>query len=305
MTLPLKYRPKKFEMVIGNTKQVAALGSVLDRGADDIPHAYFISGDSGCGKTTIARIIARMLGCKREDFHEWDSIHIGNVEATRDLRTKMLYKPRVGDITVYFMDECHGLSTKAQDNLLKATEEAPAHVFFIFATSEPEKLKPTFKRRCHMVTLNTVPEEAIDEHMVRIIKREGKKVPQPVRDAILMECCGSPGIALALLDAVIDMPADEMEAVVAEQAEAQSTMVQLAKLMMAKKPNWKKVKDILKALGDDPESTRRRLLAYGTSCMLGGNEGAYLLLDAFRDNFYDTGRAGLVLACYEACNPGA
>ena len=300
MSLQHSYRPSKFSAVIGNENQLEALTTAMQRG-EGAPRVFLITGASGCGKTSVARLIARESGCAKVDFNELDGAHLTGVDAVRGIRDRIQYKPKQGPISVWFLDEVHKLTGAAQENLLKPLEDTPPHIIFIMATTEPEKLKVTLKRRCHTVNMLPVADAVLLTYLGRVCAREETKVPAEVLDQIIVDSMGSPGIAMGILDTIIDLPPAKMLAVAEQQAIINSKALELAKLMCAKtKPKWGKVAAILKGLEEDPERVRRLLLAFASNAMMRGDESAYCILDAFKGDFFTTGKAGLVMSCYEA-----
>jgi len=298
MPLQHTYRPGTFKTVVGNEATVASLKSVLER-EDDMPHAFLFTGPSGTGKTTLARIVAKSLGCAKADYTELDAADFRGIETVREIRRKIHFAPQAGPCRVWLLDECHQLTKDAQEALLKALEEPPAHVYFILATTEPEKLKPTLKRRCEHFTLAHVASDKLLGHLRKICNREKADVPTEVLDQICEDSGGSPGIALSILDKVIGLDPEAMMEAAKQQAVLQNEAIELCRALMSGK-SWKTVAGIIKGLDAEPEGFRRMMLAYASNTLLNGNTKAAVILDCFRDHFYDNGRAGLVLACFEA-----
>lgn len=299
MTLYLKHRPTDFDGFVGNTSTINSLKSVLKR--KDPPHAMLFTGPSGTGKTTLARIVKSELGCSDYDFKEMDSAHFRGIDHIREIRKQMQHGAMKGDYRIWLLDECHQLSKDAQNALLKALEDTPQHVFFMLATTDPQKLIKTIRNRCSTFVVESLGEKELVKHMRRICHKEKKKVPVDVLKQICQDSLGSPRSALVILDKIIDLPEDEMILAAEQQAAAENETIELCRALM--NSPWKKVSGILKGLDQDPESVRRAVLNYFSAVLLNsGKAKAAAILDCFVDNFYDSGRAGLVLACYEAVN---
>ena len=148
MPLQTTHRPNKLSDFIGNEALIESLTSVLAREKDK-PHTFFFRGPSGCGKTTLGRIVANMVGCHDWDYHYFNASNTRGIDTVRKVLAEMTLHPSKGKVKVYHFDECHQLTGPAQEAFLKDTEDPPDHVYFIFSTTEPEKMKVTFKRRGH------------------------------------------------------------------------------------------------------------------------------------------------------------
>jgi DNA polymerase-3 subunit gamma/tau len=145
-----KYRPTRFEDVVGQGHIIAALRGVVASGAPT--HAYLFAGSRGTGKTSVARILARELGVRDRDLYEIDAASNRGIDDVRVLREEVHVLPAESPYKVYVVDECHMLTREAFNALLKTLEEPPQHVIFILATTEAEKLPETVASRCEVHT---------------------------------------------------------------------------------------------------------------------------------------------------------
>lgn len=300
MPLAIDYRPKSFDQVAGNRQTVKALQAILNRPRKDIQHAFLLTGPSGCGKTTLARIIKDMLGCNGRDYTEVDSAQFRGIDTIRDMRGQMMYKAVEGDVRVWLIDECHQLSRDAMNGLLKALEDAPAHVFFILATTDPEKLLPTIKGRCAQFEVQSLDQDEMTEFLSTICRKERKRVPADVLKQISRDSMGSCRNALQVLDKVIDLDPEDMKAVAEQEAQKENAVIDLCRALM-KREKWPTVAGILKGLEkEDPEKIRLAVMGYATTVALNEKDAskAYLILDVFKDPTYNNGRSQLVWACY-------
>jgi DNA polymerase III delta prime subunit len=305
MSLAVDYRPKNFEEVMGNESTVKALQAMLGREKAQIPHAFMFNGPSGCGKTTLGRIVAGELGCKGQDYYELDTADFRGIDTVRDIRTKMRYSPTEGTSRVFLLDECHKLTNDAQNALLKALEDAPAHVYFILATTDPQKLLPTIRGRCVPFDVQPLTEKHMLILLKEIAEEEGKEVRGEVLEQIVDNCLGSPRNALQILEKVIDLDPREQRRAALRVAEEQNAVIDLCRLLMkTPRPNWLDVARVLQGLAEaELETIRLAVLGYCASVLLkGDNPQAYLIMDSFREPWYNNGRSGLVLAAYEVFN---
>ena len=232
--------------------------------------------------------------------------HIGNKERSQGYVT--LYDISVEKHPSYFAEgvavhNCHKLTNEAQNALLKALEDPPNHVYFILCTTNPEKLLKTIKSRCTTFNLEPLGKKTMLRFLNEICDEEEVEVPQDVLKLIAKNSQGHPRAALVALDKIIDLDEDDMLEAAEQVAEEESQVIDLCQALIKRSP-WKKVSEILNGLKDkEPESVRWAVLGYCNSVMLNSatpNPNAYLVMDAFRENFYDTKHFGLTLACYEA-----
>jgi len=220
LALYRKYRPSTFADVIGQEHVTTPLSNALTSG--QIHHAYLFSGPRGCGKTSSARIMARSLNCEKGptpepcgscqsckdlvangpgslDVIELDAATHGLVDDARDLRDKAFFAPVQSRYKIYIIDEAHQLGPGAANALLKVVEEPPAHVLFIFATTEPEKLISTIRSRTHHYPFRLVPPVILSTHLEKVCESEGIKVAKGVIQLVVRASGGSVRDAQSIL----------------------------------------------------------------------------------------------------------
>jgi DNA polymerase-3 subunit gamma/tau len=220
LALYRKYRPSVFADVIGQEHVTTPLSNALQSGK--VHHAYLFSGPRGCGKTSSARIMARSLNCEQGptptpcgvcqsctdlvangpgsiDVIELDAATHGLVDDARDLRDKAFFAPVQSRYKIYIIDEAHQLGPGAANALLKVVEEPPAHVLFIFATTEPDKLISTIRSRTHHYPFRLVPPATLAAHLEKLCDAEGIKVAKGVIPLVVRASGGSVRDALSVL----------------------------------------------------------------------------------------------------------
>ena len=300
--LYLKYRPKKLERVLGNAETVEALTDILQK-PEKAPHVFLFHGPQGCGKTTMARLVAKELGIKGQDLREMDSADFRGIDAIRDIRSQAYFKPLEGKYRMWILDECHQLTKDAQNALLKILEDTPEHVYFALCTTDPQKLLKTVKDRCTQFQVAPLTDNEMRILLKRVTKAEKASLNKKVAKQIIKDSLGHPRAALQILDKVLRVEESKQLKIAKLSAEEENQSIELCRALLGRKP-WKVVKVILKGLQkEDPESIRRHVLGYCSSVMMNnGNDVAAGIMEEFIEPFYDSGFPGLVFACYCVCN---
>ena len=295
--LHLVHRPQTFKDVVGQQFAVSQL-KAMGR-AKQVPHALMFTGPSGCGKTTLARLLARSLKCDKVDLAELNAANSRGIDMVREIEGTAPLSPLVGDVRVWIIDEVHQLTTAAQDAFLKLLEEPPRHVYFFLATTDPQKLKRTIVTRCTEVKVHSLSLAALGEVVTRA-RPQGAVLGEDVEGRIAEMADGSARKALVLLQQVAHLPPDDQLDTLAK-SDVKAQTIDLCRALMNPRSNWAAVAPLVKAIDDEPESVRRMVLGYYATVALGGGKQArraVTVIEAFMDNFYDSGRAGLVQACY-------
>jgi DNA polymerase-3 subunit gamma/tau len=217
-----RWRPKQFDELVGQDHIVQTLRNAIE--SKRIAHAYLFVGPRGTGKTSSARLFAKSLNAEGGptvapdneseisqaimngtcmDVIEIDGASNNSVDQVRDLRDDCQYAPTQCNYKIYIIDEVHMLSTAAFNALLKTLEEPPAHVIFIFATTESHKVLPTIVSRCQRFEFRPIPEDVIVGKLAIIAKAEDIKVATPALEAIARLANGGMRDSQSILDQMI------------------------------------------------------------------------------------------------------
>jgi len=196
-----KYRPQTFDDVVGQEHVIKPIREAI--ASHKVAHAYLFAGGRGIGKTTIARIIARALDVDDRDIIEIDAASHTGVDDIREIRDGVHTLPFASKYKVYILDEAHMLSKSAFNALLKTLEEPPAHVIFILATTEPEKIPDTIHSRCEEYTFKQPTRDTIAQRVLDVAEREGYTLTEPAADLIGVLANGSFRDGLGVLQKVL------------------------------------------------------------------------------------------------------
>jgi DNA polymerase-3 subunit gamma/tau len=225
--LARKYRPQSFEELIGQDAMVQTLGNAIKR--DRLAHAFLLTGVRGVGKTSTARLIAKALNCigpdgqggptitpcgicepcraiaegRHIDVVEMDAASHTGVDDVREIIEAVRYSAVTARYKVYIIDEVHMLSKNAFNALLKTLEEPPAHVKFLFATTEVNKVPVTVLSRCQRFDLRRIPAETLAAHFANVARLEGVEVEEGALALIARAAEGSARDGLSILDQAI------------------------------------------------------------------------------------------------------
>ena len=219
-----KYRPGSFNELVGQEQVTVPLSAALDNGR--INHAYLFSGPRGCGKTSSARIMARSLNCVNGptskpcgkcnscvslaangpgnlDVTELDAASHNGVDDMRELRDRAMFAPAESRYRIFIIDEAHMITNQGSNALLKIVEEPPAHLIFIFATTEPEKVIGTIRSRTHHYPFRLLTPQAMRGLLERTVAAEDAIIEESVYPLVIRAGGGSPRDTLSILDQLL------------------------------------------------------------------------------------------------------
>jgi len=198
LVLYRKYRPQNWDEVIGQEHVVRTLTNALK--LNRVSHAYLFSGPRGTGKTTIARLLAKSVGCVDLDLIEIDAASNRGIDEIRQLRDGIKFAPTVGKYKVFIIDEVHQLTKEAFNALLKTLEEPPAHAIFILATTEVHKVPETILSRVQQFAFRRLRVAEIIKKLQKIVEAEKIKIDENAMRLIAAYAGGSYRDAESMLE---------------------------------------------------------------------------------------------------------
>lgn len=308
MTVELykKYRPSSLDELIGQDDVIDMIEAMIENSS--IPHCILASGPSGCGKTTTFRILRKLLKCSDMDFKEINAADFRGVDMVRDVRQSLGLSPINGTCKIWLIDECHSLTSAASESFLKILEDTPSHVYFFLASTDPQKLKKTIITRSTHLQFKLLSESELKALVEAVYNREtDRELPSSIAKKIAEVSEGSARKALVLLHQVIDLDPEDNEDKALDvlmSTEVQRQAIEICRALLRKSTTWYDMASLLKEVDEDPEKIRVMVLGYMSSVALSGKKGvsgrAVSIIELFQDNFYDSKKAGLIAACYEA-----
>ena len=311
LVLARKARPQTFDQVVGQRSVVRTLLNSIQR--DRIAHAILFSGVRGVGKTTLARIMAKAINCLSEDLserpcgscsmcreiaagnsldlYEIDGASNRGIQEIRELKEKIRFLPTMARAKIIIIDEVHMLTTEAFNALLKTLEEPPAHVHFMFATTEKHKIPITILSRCQQYELKRVPAKDLYDHFNKLAAQEGFSLEPQALSLIVREAGGSVRDGLSLLDQMFSF--GEKQITVTDVVEVlglvnRQVLLQLASALLAGKRN--KVFQALEEIfthGMDVRRFMEDLLSVFRNLTLSKIEGCAPLIDLPQEDLQD------------------
>lgn len=300
-----KYRPSTLKGIIGQEEEVKSLKDMVL--TNRIPHSIMITGPSGVGKTTIARILAKKLKCTGMDF---DTIACANVqkpiETIRDIRLKMNSQPMESPCRVFLLDEIQSMvrSRPAQQALLEMLEDTPPHVYFILATTNPEKLIVAIRTRCITISLKPLSENYLMEILKRVAIKEKVTASEEELSKIAYSAFGSARWAINEFQRIAPLAPGEERLKAIRTLTEENTGGKLCNALLNNRTKWAEIASILKEATESAEELRRGVLDYAGKILLTSKEKtkrdwAATIITRFECNFNDGDKPQLYNACYD------
>src|ERR1035437_971248 len=296
-----KYRPISFDEVVGHDAVVRSLQTVLKRGSSK---TFLFTGPSGVGKTTLARIVAKEVGCAPADLLEIDAVTFTGIDDMRAVTANLIYKPLgEGAVKAIIIDEFQGLSKAALQSLLKILEEPPAHVFWFLCTTEPTRIPENIRTRCTRYDLKPVSIIVLGDLLEDVANKEKLNLDGKIIDLCAREANGSPRQALVNLTACSAAKTYAEAQELLRSAIDSEEAIDLARALV-RGAKWIEVQQLLNGLAEiNPESVRHLIRSYLTKVILNAKSEAAAgrgleMLSEFDTPFNSAdGLSPLVLAC--------
>jgi len=260
-------RPTELKDIVGNSATIGTLNKMLRKSSGDRPHAILLKGPTGCGKTTIARILAKEFGSTSDSTIELNAANTRGIDTIREITSISSFRGLGGTTKTYIMDESHQFSRDAQEALLKLLEDTPLHCYYILCTTIPENIIQTIRNRCTEYEVSLLTDKEIKEVLKRACDSQKLSVHQDIIEGIILTCEGSPRAALVSLEQVSNVTnVEEALEVLARGTEKDVNLLELLKLLVMgpgqREKKWKLIIEKFSGIDEDPEKIRRSILAF-------------------------------------------
>ena len=307
MSIYQKIRPTTFEEVVGNVAAVAALRKASSS-ATDRQHTFLFTGPSGCGKTTLAKVLAKAIGCEDVNVIEINAASSRGIDMTRKLQEDSRYSSLGSGNRCVILDECHSLTRQAQESLLKTLEDVPDYLTYCLCSTDPQKILKTIRTRCDTVEVKLLTDDDMEKLLDQSIKQA--EIPDPDEDiffAIIDAAKGCPRTALVLLEKQNGMEKGQAFEVIQSYEGSEKEVIDLCRAVVGGK--WSQVRTVYKAMVEtDSEKVRYATLGYLHSCLLGSKGGDAErfsgMIEVFSQSTMYNGKGGLLGMVYRATMKG-
>lgn len=305
--LARKYRPQNWDEVFGNEALVSMIKQKLED--DALPHTILLHGSRGCAKTTIARLIAKSLGCTESNIFEYNIGKNRKVDEMEDILNTIYLSPIVErgskKLKVYILDEFHMATSHAQNALLKDSEEPPDFVYFILCSTEPKKILDTIHSRCAQYEVKPLQAREMNEFLDCILEAEGKEISRKVQSRITINSKGIPRNALMMLETIIDIKDESLALDLVESGLEDVNILEICRILVKGGSDlWKSIASLIDRLKQDSEECRLGILGYLAKVACNDPSKAqrmWLIADAFSTPCHYGGKSQLIFQIINAC----
>lgn len=296
-----KYRPQSLDQIIGHESAVRSIRTLIKNKGSK---TFLFTGPSGTGKTTLARIIAKDVGCLPSDLLEIDGATYSGVDEMRAVTASLIYKPiGEGSVKAIIVDEFHAISKASVQALLKILEDPPSFVYWFLCTTESARVPTNIRTRCTCYDLKPVSTDDLLTLLDSVVEKEKLGTQEKIVDLCALEAQGSPRQALANLAVCVGAKNLKEAQELLRSATSSEEAVNLARALIQGK-GWGDVQKLLTGLKDtNPESIRHVVRAYVSTVILGAKTEQAAgrgieILDAFSEPFNSgDGISPVILAC--------
>jgi DNA polymerase-3 subunit gamma/tau len=300
MNLPLhlKYRPQSFDEIYGNEETIKSLKIIL---SENKIRTFLFHSTRGTGKTSLARIIAKMVGGTDMSIRELNLADARGIDDAREIITQASHRSIDGGTNVFILDEVHRISGDAKDCLLKTLEEPPANTYFILCTTVPSKLEKTVLSRCTQFAMKPLKIAEAKGLIKDVCLAEEIRVPsEAVVEKIITISDGHPRDILTNLEKVYKLESEKEMLELIFGGEEEGLIIEVARGLVAEK-KWVEIAKTLKTFDGEAEQARYLVLNYLKSVLLNrGDARTASMMTYFVEPTYASGKAGFVLSCYLA-----
>ena len=298
MALHNKYRPINFDTLMGNKHIVSSIAAQAKKSPKERMHTYFFTGPTGTGKTTIARIMAKEFGAMVEEINTSED---NGVDFARSLVQRIQYKGFDGD-KLYILDECHRLTTDAQNILLKVLEEPPIHAYIVLCSTDPQKVIKTVVNRTLRLETSKPNSAELFDLLDDIATLEKIPIVDGLLDVIIEQSDGVPRDAVTMLESVVGVEKDQQVDSIRRGKSEEGDVINLCRVLL-NNPKWKDVASILKVLDVQPDKIRLAVIGYMSKVLLGGtrNMQAFAVLYEFENLGFGCSMASIIKATFRVC----
>ena len=267
MSLYQEVRPDNFDDIVGNSVTIGGLRSMLRKPAESRSHTIMLKGPYGCGKTTIARILAKEFGSDEGSTIKISANNTNGIETVREISNNAHLMGLGGMAKTYIIDESHELTARAQEGFLDIIEDNPPHCYFIFCTTNPGVISAGIHSRCTEYEVSLLRKNEIKEVLERACEKKSLDILPDVLEAITLTCDGSARVALVSLEQVVEIKdIDKALELLVSGTERDATVLDLLKLMIMapeqRRKKWKQIITTFDAISADSEVIRKSILTF-------------------------------------------